>query len=96
MKPEPLVVTATEANRRFSALLREVANGTPVVVTSRGQAIARIQPETSSASDGDKERRVELEKMFEALDELRRLASERFDPPPVWKFNRDEIYDDDF
>ncbi|HRH89987.1 MAG TPA: type II toxin-antitoxin system prevent-host-death family antitoxin [Rubrivivax sp.] len=37
-------VAAAEANRQFSAVLREVAQGTRVLITSRGQPVATIEP----------------------------------------------------
>ena len=37
-------VSAAEANRQFSALLRDVAGGAQVTVTSRGRPVARIVP----------------------------------------------------
>ena len=37
-------VTAAEANRQFSAVLREVALGERVVVTSHGKPVATIEP----------------------------------------------------
>lgn len=42
-------VTAAEANRQFSAVLREVAAGTAVLVTSRGKPVATIEPAPASA-----------------------------------------------
>jgi prevent-host-death family protein len=39
-------VSAADANRRFSELLRNVRNGKSVVVTSHGKAVARIVPMT--------------------------------------------------
>ena len=38
------IVTAAEANRQFSAVLREVAQGESVLVTSRGKPVATIMP----------------------------------------------------
>ena len=38
------VVSAAEANRRFSALLRRVAQGERIVVTSRGNPVATLAP----------------------------------------------------
>lgn len=35
-------VSAADANRHFSALLREVARGTRITVTSRGKPVATI------------------------------------------------------
>jgi prevent-host-death family protein len=37
-------VSATDANRRFSELLRTVKKGRSVVVTSHGKPVARISP----------------------------------------------------
>ena len=43
-------VTAAEANRQFSAMLREVAQGGRVMVTSRGKPVATIEPLRSRAA----------------------------------------------
>jgi prevent-host-death family protein len=37
-------ISAAEANRRFSEVLRQVRNGHSYVVTSHGKAVARINP----------------------------------------------------
>lgn len=37
-------VTAADANRDFSKLLREVRNGNSVVITSHGKPVAKIVP----------------------------------------------------
>jgi len=37
-------ITASEANQRFSQLLREVARGESFTVTSRGRPVARVVP----------------------------------------------------
>lgn len=42
-------VTAAEANRQFSAVLREVAKGERVTVTSRGKPVATIEPVRADA-----------------------------------------------
>jgi len=41
-------VSAADANRRFSQLLREVRQGSSYVVTSHGRPVARIVPLHSS------------------------------------------------
>ena len=43
-------IAAAQANRQFSALLREVAQGTEVTVVSRGRPVARIVPPGQSAA----------------------------------------------
>jgi prevent-host-death family protein len=37
-------VSASEANRQFSAMLRSVAQGEHITVTSRGKPVATIEP----------------------------------------------------
>lgn len=37
-------ITASEANQRFSEMLREVAEGESFTVMSRGRAVARVLP----------------------------------------------------
>ena len=43
-------ITASDANRNFSGLLREVVSGESVLIVSRGTPVARISPVTVSAS----------------------------------------------
>ena len=38
------VITASEANQRFSEMLRDVANGDSFTVLSRGRPVARVAP----------------------------------------------------
>lgn len=45
-------ISATDANQRFSELLRDVAEGQSYTVMSRGRAVARVLP-----VDRDEERR---------------------------------------
>ena len=47
-------VSAADANRRFSELLRTVKTGRSVVVTSHGKPVARISPviEDDRAAEG--------------------------------------------
>jgi prevent-host-death family protein len=37
-------ITASEANQRFSEMLRDVASGDSFTVLSRGRAVARVSP----------------------------------------------------
>ena len=37
-------VTATDANRNFSGLLRDVASGESILIVSRGSPVAKISP----------------------------------------------------
>lgn len=75
-------VSAADANRKFSLLLRGVREGRSFVVTSHGRAVARIVPandeETASGSA-----RAAL---------LARLESQS--PVKTVSWTRDELYDD--
>jgi prevent-host-death family protein len=49
-------ISAAEANRRFSQLLREVREGHSFIVTSHGKPVAKITPHTKdTASDRARE-----------------------------------------
>lgn len=76
-------VTAAEANRQFSAVLREVAQGERVLITSRGKPIATIEPlrpRATAARAGAAKRRL-----------LERLATVQ--PVGTRDWTRDELYD---
>lgn len=84
-------VTATEANRDFSKLLREVAAGETVVVTSHGRAVAKLAPVDPADVGPSGEERQRREKAWQDLQA--RLRSQ-----PVLNlgpFKRDELYDED-
>jgi prevent-host-death family protein len=76
-------VSAADANRRFSELLRTVKKGRSVIVTSHGKPVAKI---TAVVED---ERAAE--KARTAL--FARLRSERAVNAGRW--TRDELYDDE-
>ena len=49
-------VTATDANRNFSGLLRDVASGESILIVSRGAPVAKISPvDAKTAAMGAKE-----------------------------------------
>lgn len=76
-------VTAADANRQFSAVLRQVAQGESVVITSRGTPVATIQPVPARASRsraGAAKRRL-----------LEHLSSVKAAGTRDWA--RDELYD---
>ena len=75
-------VSAADANRRFSELLRTVKKGRSVVVTSHGKPVAKITPvvEDERAAEGARS----------AL--LARLRRGRAVDSGGW--TRDELYDD--
>jgi prevent-host-death family protein len=73
-------ISAAEANRNFSQVLREVREGQSYVVTSHGRAVARIVPVQQQKS---------ATSARSAL--LTRLRSERVGK--VWLWKRDELYE---
>ena len=74
-------VSAAEANRRFSELLRKVRAGRSYVVTSHGKPVARIVPAV-----GDDRVRV---RACESL--IARLSAQK--PTRIGRWTRDELYD---
>lgn len=74
-------VSASEANRSFSQILRDVRAGQPFVVTVHGKPVARIVPCTEAA-DGRNTARAAL---FE------RLGSQP--ATDIGRWSRDELYE---
>jgi prevent-host-death family protein len=82
------VVSATEANRSFSAILRRARHGESTAITDRGRIVARLVPETAGEDAGA--RRQRLESAWEKTE-----ARLRGQPAlNLGKFNRDWAYDD--
>jgi prevent-host-death family protein len=76
-------VSAADANRRFSELLRTVKAGRSVIVTSHGKPVARIVPVTEHDSTAEGARAA----LFA------RLRSEPV--VAVGRWTRDELYEDE-
>jgi len=74
-------ISAADANRNFSQLLRDVREGKSYVVTSHGRAVARIAPVQEDPATAAKAR----------SSLLSRLRSERVVKIGRWK--RDELYE---
>jgi prevent-host-death family protein len=74
-------VSALEANRRFSQILRSVSEGDSYVVTSHGRPVARITPVEPETS-----RLVEARQVL-----LARLAAEPV--IDIGRWTRDELYE---
>jgi prevent-host-death family protein len=74
--------TAAEANRQFSRILREVRGGETVIVTSHGQAVAKIVP----AGDDGVDREEATKRLFARLD-----AEPLLNLPRI---SRDEMHND--
>jgi len=79
------IVSAAEANRSFSKLIRGVREGRSYVVTAHGRPVARIVPVDEVA---------EIEARFR--EAARRELFRRLENQPVQnigKWTRDELYD---
>jgi prevent-host-death family protein len=74
-------ISAADANRNFSQLLRDVREGQSYLVTSHGRAVARIAPVLEDSANAAKAR----------SSLLRRLRSERV--VKIGRWNRDELYE---
>ena len=75
-------VSAADANRRFSELLRTVKKGRSVIITSHGNPVAKITP----AVDDERAAAGARSALFA------RLRTER--AVNVGRWTRDELYDD--
>ena len=78
-------ITAAEADRDFSRLLREVREGESYVVTEDGRPVARIAPRRRRGKRC--ERRPERRRLLEHL----RVAAATLN---LGRFSRDDAYDD--
>jgi prevent-host-death family protein len=76
-------ISAAEANRRFSLLLRRVREGRSYVVTSHGRPVARIIP----AGKDEKVRAAARETLLSRLEKQPVLN--------IGPWTRDELYEDD-
>jgi len=76
-------VTAANANRNFSALLRDVARGERVLVTSRGKPVASIVPPELPTVDAAREEA--RQRLLEHLRSVPRLG--------VITWARDDLYE---
>jgi prevent-host-death family protein len=80
-------VTAADANRNFSGLLRDVAAGETVVVTSHGRPVATITAFEVGVDEFDAEvKKLARQHLWAHLGSRRELA--------IGTMTRDEIYED--
>jgi prevent-host-death family protein len=77
------LISAAEANRRFSEVLRTVKKGRDIVVTSHGRPVAKIVPITEEKRVTDAARTA----LFS------RLKKQKPANIGIWK--RDELYEDE-
>jgi prevent-host-death family protein len=76
-------ITATDANRRFAELLREVGGGKSFTVTSHGRPVATIAPVRDDAADREAAKRRLLA----------RLAAQP--PSQTGAWTRADLYEDE-
>jgi len=74
-------ITASNANRKFSELLREVRRGEQIIVVSRGKPVATLGPAPAQTHRQEDARRRLLE----------RLRRQETSGTRDW--SRDELYD---
>lgn len=78
-------ISAAEANRYFSRVIREVReDGATYIVTSHGKPVAKIVPITEEGDNAVRERARQL-----LLERLRKQPAMNLP-----RFSRDELYDD--
>jgi len=78
-------ISAAEANRSFSRLLRGVREGRSYIVTAHGRPIARLAPISERKAADDRVREAAKREL------LRRLESQPVIDIGPW--TRDELYD---
>ena len=83
---EIVVVSASEANRGFSKILRMVRDGAEVRVTSHGRTVARIVPPDDGEAERER-RRAGMEKLIKRLESQPMIV--------VGPWTREELYDRD-
>ena len=75
-------ISAADANRHFSGLLRDVATGEVVTVLSRGKPVATIGPAVPESG----QREIARQGLLERLRQNKATGSRNW--------TRDELYDD--
>ncbi len=74
-------ISASDANRRFSTVLRDVATGEVITVLSRGKPVATISPARAGGGEREAAKR----------DLLGRLCQQQASGTRRW--TRDELYE---
>ncbi len=79
----PRIVSAADANRQFSEILGQAAEGETVIITRRGDPVAQLLP--FGRRPADEARDMAMSRLLSTLEEGLRLGGGRFD--------RDALYD---
>ncbi len=78
-------IAATDANRSFSRLLREVAQGQHISITSRGVPVAVLSPVNEHLA----QREAAKQRLLERLNQQRASAPASV---PAVNWSRDDLY----
>lgn len=81
-----LTISAAEANRQFSKLLRAAREGHRVTITSHGEPVAELGPVRSDSARIER-RRAAHQALMKHLDSV--------EPITIEPWTRDELYDRD-
>ncbi len=84
-----LIISAAEANRGFSRVLREVSQGASYVVTSHGRPVAKVTPYAPPEAPEPLKTQAERDAALKAL--LERLRTQPVQNIGPW--TRDELYE---
>jgi len=79
------IVSAAEANRRFSSLLRGVREGRSYLVTSHGQPVARLSPPDQPDEATRRLRKAAKQALLERVRQQPTID--------IGTWTRDELYD---
>jgi len=79
------IISASDANRHFSKLLREAGRGEVITVVSRGRPVVTIAP----VSGRDRSERIAARRAL--VERLERLERQKATGSRSW--SRDELYD---
>ena len=82
-----VTVSATEARRSFSKLLRAARDGASITITKHGKLVAELIPAGQLARAAE-ERQRRLESLAELIDHLKTVT-----PQVIGRWTREEIYD---
>jgi prevent-host-death family protein len=78
-------ISAAEANRRFSRLLRGVRKGHSYIVTAHGRPLARLTPVDEAGSVDDRVREAAKRELLARLENQPAID--------IGRWTRDELYD---
>lgn len=80
-------VALREANQNFARLIREVEAGQEVIITRRGEAVAKLVPMPAK-------KRVLTPEQEAACRRMRERVRRHSFTSTNWQMSRDELYDD--